>query len=141
MRKVKFPLQFDAIDLVSEYSATSVPDEQTTDELRNKIQPINSSAREILKDRDDRARVAKREKVADLNNTEVALRGVEKDRILQLARENDSQETGVNPTAIYELYGASNTLQSPRLPISRQEWYRTKVLLRIQVNAVLTGRY
>jgi hypothetical protein len=43
-----------------------------TDDLRQKVQPINTAARQILKDRDDRAKIAKRDrKVGDFQTEEI----------------------------------------------------------------------
>ncbi|THH05676.1 hypothetical protein EW145_g4618 [Phellinidium pouzarii] len=51
MRKVKFPLEFDALDLC-------------TDELKQKLLPVNTRLKEIARDRCERAKVRKRTKPA-----------------------------------------------------------------------------
>ncbi|EGO03001.1 hypothetical protein SERLA73DRAFT_176488 [Serpula lacrymans var. lacrymans S7.3] len=51
MRKVKFPTEFDALDLV-------------TDELKSKITPVSRRLKEIEKERDERRKVRKRTKGA-----------------------------------------------------------------------------
>ncbi|KAI5118721.1 hypothetical protein M0805_004519 [Coniferiporia weirii] len=51
MRKVKFPLEFDVLDLC-------------TDELKQKLLPVNTRLKEIARDRRERAKVRKRTKSA-----------------------------------------------------------------------------
>ncbi|KAK1926366.1 CNG04540-like protein [Papiliotrema laurentii] len=93
MRKVKFPLQLDLLDLL-------------TDDLRQKVQPINTAARQILKDRDDRAKIAKRDrKVGDFQAEEIKLRNEEATALRQLSVKDESLEADSNASGIYELCG------------------------------------
>jgi len=95
MRKVKFPLQLDVLDI-------------TTDELREKLQPVNSAVKQILKTRDDRAKIAKRSrgKSADTDEkSEDALREEERKEVDALVSAAGSQEAGSNPSGMYELCG------------------------------------
>lgn len=52
-RKVKFPSEFDVLDLC-------------TDELKEKLRPVNTRLKEIQKDRRERAKVRKRTKNCDI---------------------------------------------------------------------------
>jgi len=71
------------------------------------VQPVNSAARQLLLERDDRAKVAKRDKgkKSQEGEDEPAKRDAEKQQIVKLAGEQGSVEDGTNPTAIYELCG------------------------------------
>ncbi|CAD6583113.1 MAG: deubiquitinating enzyme [Tremellales sp. Tagirdzhanova-0007] len=92
MRKVKYPLQLDASDLV-------------TDEVRTKIQPINSAVRSILKIRDDRATEAKRSRGKEVPGamSEAEVRSGEKASIDALVKDTGSSDVGANPSGMYEL--------------------------------------
>ncbi|KAH8105719.1 cysteine proteinase [Phellopilus nigrolimitatus] len=57
MRKVKFPLEFDALDLC-------------TDELKQKLLPVNARLKEIVRERAERRKVRKRTKSAGPSRTE-----------------------------------------------------------------------
>lgn len=95
MRKVKFPLQLDVLDIV-------------TDELRQSLQPVNAAVKQILKARDDRASVAKRSKgkVASVEEmSEDACREQERKEVAALVSASGLTATGSNPSGIYELCG------------------------------------
>lgn len=100
MRKVKYPLQLDVTDIM-------------TDELREKVLPINTAVKNILKVRDDRAKIAKRglgkKKAADEDEkTEEQIRSEEHDEVEKLVKESGVEvDVGSNPTAMYELCGES----------------------------------
>ena len=79
-----------------------------TDDLRQKVQPINTAARQILKDRDDRAKIAKRDrKVGDFQAEEIKLRNEEATALRQLSVKDESLEDDSNASGIYELCGTS----------------------------------
>src|ERR1700722_8732213 len=67
-RKVRFPLEFDALDIV-------------TDELKEKLTPINTRLKEIEKERAERRKVRRRMKVA-------AAAGPSKDKDTEMADAN-----------------------------------------------------
>lgn len=102
MRKVKYPLQFDAIDLVSKH-ARQVLNLQATDELRARLQPINTEVKQIMKARDERAVHAKRQN-SDISGEEGRLLE-EKDKIMKMALSRGVGESGTNPSGMYELCG------------------------------------
>lgn len=93
MRAVQFPLQLDLLDIV-------------TDEMRAQLGPINAIVKQVMKERDDRARAAKRYRGTqpDAGVNEAARRAEEKDRIegAIAAQALDLSRVG-NPSAIYEL--------------------------------------
>ncbi|KZS89404.1 cysteine proteinase [Sistotremastrum niveocremeum HHB9708] len=62
MRKVKFPFEFDALDLC-------------TPELKQKLQPANTKLKDIARDRRDRQRVRKRAKKARAEQDRVVAEG------------------------------------------------------------------
>ncbi|ORY22440.1 ubiquitin C-terminal hydrolase [Naematelia encephala] len=128
MRKVKFPLQFDVLDLV-------------TDDLRTRISPVNSATRQILKDRDDRAKIAKRDKgrAKAEGKSEDELRTEEDQTVQELIDTNQLKEPGSNPTGIYELCGVVThkgasadsghyigwvRKEDTRAPSGEEEWYK-----------------
>ncbi|EIW68688.1 hypothetical protein TREMEDRAFT_39596 [Tremella mesenterica DSM 1558] len=100
MRKVKYPLQLDLLELV-------------TDELRPQLAPINTAMKRILADRDDRARIAKRDKSRSLASSELKAeedneetkRAEENKRVTEVIAEQniDLGRVGQNPSALYEL--------------------------------------
>lgn len=95
MRKVKFPLQLDVLDI-------------TTDELREHLQPVNSAVKQILKKRDDRASIANRAKgkgAASDDKSEDAYRAEERQEISSLMAASAAPQLGTNPSGIYELCG------------------------------------
>lgn len=98
MRKVKYPLQLDVTDIM-------------TEELREKVLPINTAVKNILKVRDDRAKIAKRglgkKKAADEDEkTEDQIRAEEHAEVEKLVKESGVEaDVGSNPTAMYELCG------------------------------------
>lgn len=72
----------------------------------------NTSARQILKERDDRAKIAKRNKGKLVEGEdELAIRERERASIEALAAGPD-HEVGTNPTALYELCGKDRDLSS-----------------------------
>jgi len=60
MRKVKFPLEFDALDVVS-------------DELKSKLMPVSRRLKEVEKERQERRKVRKRTKIAAPASTDVEM--------------------------------------------------------------------
>ncbi|OCF41830.1 hypothetical protein I317_04340 [Kwoniella heveanensis CBS 569] len=89
MRKVKFPLQLDVLELV-------------TDELKQQMQPCNALVKQILAEREDRYKVAKRSgnRHTDNSGQEEDTRRYERERFRQLVGAFD--DTG-NPSGVYEL--------------------------------------
>nr|XP_018265789.1 uncharacterized protein I303_02163 [Kwoniella dejecticola CBS 10117]OBR87947.1 hypothetical protein I303_02163 [Kwoniella dejecticola CBS 10117] len=129
MRKVKFPLQLDTIDLA-------------TEEVRSQIQSVNSEVKQILKERDDRAKIIKRNAgraTSDDATKEVDLRRAEREKIAGLVKEKGIPED-TNVSGMYELYamvthkGASAdsghyigwTRKESEVPQASgsEEWYR-----------------
>ncbi|WWC87185.1 uncharacterized protein L201_002071 [Kwoniella dendrophila CBS 6074] len=129
MRKVKFPLQFDTIDLA-------------TEEVRSQIQPVNSAVKEILKERDDRAKIIKRnagKATSDDATKEVDIRREERQKVEALVKEKGI-DSETNVSGMYELYamvthkGASAdsghyigwTRKENELPVAsgQEEWYK-----------------
>lgn len=102
MRKVKYPLQLDAIDLVRKH-ARQVLNLQATDELRARLQPINTEMKQIIKARDERAVHAKRQNY-DVSGEEGRLLE-EKEKIMEMASSRGVGESGTNPSGMYELCG------------------------------------
>ncbi|WOO77819.1 Ubiquitin carboxyl-terminal hydrolase 6 [Vanrija pseudolonga] len=93
MRKVKFPLQLNALEI-------------STEELSKQLQPINTAANNILKTRDDRAKIAKRAKGKAAQAEEVTEeqhRDKEHKEIEELVSAAGITEKGVNATGMYEL--------------------------------------
>ncbi|WRT65064.1 uncharacterized protein IL334_002006 [Kwoniella shivajii] len=93
MRKVKFPLQLDSLDLV-------------TDEVRSQIQPTNSLVKQILKDRDDRAKIIKRnagKATSDDATKEVDIRREERQKVEEAVKEKGI-DSETNISGMYELY-------------------------------------
>lgn len=86
---------------------------QVTDDLRDQLGPVNSAMKQVLKERDDRARAAKRHRGqksgANIEETEAARRAEEKVRIDNVIASQavDPSLVGPNPSAIYELCGWS----------------------------------
>lgn len=80
---------------------------QITDDLRTKIQPVNNVVREVLKDRDDRAKVLKRAKPGQKleGDSEEESRKKEKEKVDALVKEHGLGEVGTNPSGMYELCG------------------------------------
>ncbi len=109
MRKVKFPLVLDVMDLVSENAEDSVPQAdaplQVTDELRSRLQPMNAFARQRLRDRG-----GKHEQTDEAIQQEVK-------------RISESQglptDPGTNYTAVYELMGERVTDMSSLRVLTR----------------------
>lgn len=98
MRKVKFPLQFDVLDIA-------------TDDLRQKVLPVNTAVKQVLKSRDERATIAKRAKgkaPASDDKTEEQHREEEHKEIAGVIEAAGGAETGTNPSGIYELCGKSS---------------------------------
>ncbi|WVQ81758.1 hypothetical protein IAT38_003883 [Cryptococcus sp. DSM 104549] len=95
MRKVKFPLSLDAVEMV-------------TDELRQRMLPVNTAVKQIVHDRDDRAKVIKRNIAANRPNTEEpsedSLRAAEKEKVEELIKANGGAQVGENLSGMYELY-------------------------------------
>lgn len=109
MRKVKFPLQLDLMDLVSRIKTCALMFE-VSDEVRNRLQPINAAARQMLSDRDDRAKMNKRNHMTGVTQSidnELDRRKEEDSAIRRLSAEKGCSDMGNNPTAIYELCGKS----------------------------------
>ncbi|KLT39995.1 cysteine proteinase [Cutaneotrichosporon oleaginosum] len=93
MRKVKFPLQLDALDIA-------------TDELREKLAPVNAEVKQILKTRDDRAKIAKRAKGKNAPTEEKAEeqhREEEHKKVAELVETAGGVAAGTNPSGMYEL--------------------------------------
>ncbi|WWC67636.1 uncharacterized protein I206_101546 [Kwoniella pini CBS 10737] len=93
MRKVKFPLQLDTIDLA-------------TEEVRTQLQPVNSAVKQILKERDDRAKIIKRnagKATSDDATKEVDIRRDEREKIAELVKEKGIADD-TNVSGMYELY-------------------------------------
>lgn len=82
MRRVKFPFELDATELM-------------TDELRTKIRPLNVRFREIEKDRTERKRVAKRTKRD--NNEDVGDDWMTEDEKKKRAQELEELEKLIDP--------------------------------------------
>lgn len=140
MRKVKFPLDLDVLDLL-------------TDDLQAKVKPINLAVKNVDKARTERAKLRKRtkklredvekaeraakakpngaamdtegdeERVTDLATTtaendkledEETIREKERKEINALITENGLTEVGTNASALYELCG-----ESKLIPLSR----------------------
>ncbi|KAK4689792.1 pre-60S factor REI1, partial [Tremellales sp. Uapishka_1] len=103
MRKVKFPLQLDALDL-----------------------PVNTAVKVLLKERDDRAKNLKRTlgKPTGSDKSETELRDEEYSRVETLARENGLEESGINPSGMYELCGASADSDNSYVASGEEEWYK-----------------
>nr|XP_031861864.1 uncharacterized protein CI109_002693 [Kwoniella shandongensis]KAA5528936.1 hypothetical protein CI109_002693 [Kwoniella shandongensis] len=94
MRKVKFPLQLDVSELV-------------TDDLRRRIQPVNSAVKQILKERDDRAKLSKRSvgKIDNGQSDEIAVRAEERLRVNRAGGvSHDTYSVLDNPSGMYELW-------------------------------------
>ncbi|WVN90011.1 uncharacterized protein L203_105243 [Cryptococcus depauperatus CBS 7841] len=89
MRKVKYPLQLDLYDIA-------------TDELRSSIQPVNTATKQILKERDDRAKILKR-KPREGAQEEEKKREEERKNIEQLIRESGAPEPKGYGSGVYEL--------------------------------------
>jgi ubiquitin carboxyl-terminal hydrolase 14 len=95
MRKVKFPLQLDALDIA-------------TDELREKLAPVNAEVKQILKTRDDRAKIAKRAKGKNApsdEKTEEEHREEEHKKAAELIEQAGGAAAGTSPSGMYELCG------------------------------------
>lgn len=112
MRKVKFPFELDATDLSS-------------DALKAKILPLNSRLKEIEKDRAERSKVAKRtrkekdEQAMAVDGAgaskdkdspaetdeEKSKRKAEADELTTLVNEEFKNDTGCNPSGLYDLIG------------------------------------
>lgn len=93
MRKVKYPLQLDALDIV-------------TDELREKLSPANAEVKQILKARDDRAKLAKRPKgkaEPSEEKTEDQYREEEHKAVDELVQKAGGAALGTNVSGMYEL--------------------------------------
>nr|CCM73231.1 CNG04540p [Kwoniella mangrovensis] len=129
MRKVKYPLQLDTLDLA-------------TEEVRSQIQPVNSAVKQILKERDDRAKIIKRnagKATSDDATKEVDIRREERKKIEDLVKEKGI-DGETNVSGMYELYamvthkGASAdsghyigwTRKESEVPVasSEEEWYK-----------------
>ncbi|BEI82925.1 hypothetical protein CcaverHIS002_0307930 [Cutaneotrichosporon cavernicola] len=92
MRKVKFPLQLDALDIA-------------TDELREKLGPVNAEVKQVLNERDDRAKVAKRAKAKNApadEKTEDQHREEEHKKVAELI-EKAGVAPGTSSSGMYEL--------------------------------------
>ena len=98
MRKVKFPFDLDATELF-------------TEELQQKMRPANRKLMEIEKNRDERAKVAKRTKkdndllLKEDDPEEKAKRKAEAEEIEQLVDPSLKQDEGASTTGLYELVG------------------------------------
>lgn len=95
MRKVKFPLQLDALDIA-------------TDELREKLAPVNAEVKQVLKTRDDRAKIAKRVKGKNDQGdekTEEQHREEEHKKVAELIEKAGGAAAGTSPSGMYELCG------------------------------------
>ncbi|TXT13476.1 hypothetical protein VHUM_00843 [Vanrija humicola] len=93
MRKVKFPLQLNALEI-------------STDDLNKQLQPINTAANNILKTRDDRAKIAKRAKGKGAQAEEVTEeqhREKEHKEIEELVSAAGITDKDANATGMYEL--------------------------------------
>ncbi|WVR04392.1 hypothetical protein IAU60_001394 [Kwoniella sp. DSM 27419] len=118
MRKVKYPLQLDVTDMV-------------TDELRQQIQSPNAVAKQILKDRDDRAKVAKHSAArgkGDSSNEE-EIRKEERDRYnAAVGSVAGAGADGTNPSGLYELWGHyigwTRKEDQGMVPSGEEEWYK-----------------
>ena len=98
MRKVKFPLELDATDLLSE-------------DLRAKMKDVNDRLKEVEKDRGERGKVAKRTK-KDKNEDESwpdeeekKKRSVEAEELEKLVDPSLKTDVGSCTTGLYELIG------------------------------------
>lgn len=95
MRKVKFPLQLDIMDIA-------------TAELREQLGPVNAAVKQILKSRDDRAKIAKRVKgktAPTEEKSEETHRSEEREQIKSLMADMGTVEPGTNTSGMYELCG------------------------------------
>jgi len=93
MRKVKYPLQLDVTDIV-------------TDELRTKLEPITASVKQLLKDRDDRARsVRMAQGKSSEGEREEDFRRKEKAAFSAMLTERGLGEASENPSGMYKLCG------------------------------------
>lgn len=106
MRKVKYPLQFDASDLVRIVTDRNVCSYQVTDDLRARIRPLNTFTKAMSQNRDDRAKQLKtarnkvEQEVADKD-----LRNQEKEQFDRIAQEVALEDNGANASGMYELCG------------------------------------
>lgn len=98
MRKIKFPFDLDATELF-------------TEDLQQKMRPANRKLMEIEKNRDERAKVAKRTKkdndplLKEDDSEEKAKRKAEAEEIEQLVDPSLKQDEGASTTGLYELVG------------------------------------
>lgn len=121
MRKVKFPMQLDLLDIVGHTTRCGSQRLmiQVTDEMRAQLGPVNSITKQIVKEREDRARVAKRNQGHSPNEDtgEIARRADEKARVdgVVASQGLDLSRIGPNPSALYELCGKLDRLIGRRL--------------------------
>ena len=126
-RKVKFPLEFDALDLV-------------TDDYKSKLLPVSRRLKELEKDRTERRKVRKRTKTAApaaaaapaTNDVEMgdatepaaaeetveeegAIRAKEANELAKLIPEDVQKDVGSSATGLYDLVGKNGV---SALPIS-----------------------
>lgn len=104
-RKVKFPNEFDALDIV-------------TDELREKMQPISRKRIEIEKARDERRKVRKR--------TRTAVPAAQPPRASAgsaTATESNAETSGSGDVEISELTAEQSAASDELHP---EEWYRER---------------
>lgn len=121
MRKIKFPFELDVLDLL-------------TDDLKQRISPVNERYRNIIKDRRDRANVRKRTKqhiddevreskkarqeiegsaslqsgetsIRESEDAEPQLRRKEQEELESLVDPELRKDVGANTTGLYELVG------------------------------------
>ncbi|WVF70108.1 hypothetical protein IAT40_004896 [Kwoniella sp. CBS 6097] len=130
MRKVKFPLHFDALELVSASIIGSCSQRQATDELRQQVQPSNALVKQILAERDDRYKSAKRSGIRDTSGLalEEEARRDERERLRKIVGTFDDD---ANPSGMYELSamvthkGASADSDALSIvPSGEEEWYK-----------------
>ncbi|WWD22023.1 hypothetical protein CI109_106511 [Kwoniella shandongensis] len=108
MRKVKFPLQLDVSEL-----------------------PVNSAVKQILKERDDRAKLSKRSvgKIDNGQSDEIAVRAEERLRVNRAGGvSHDTYSVLDNPSGMYELWGhyigwARKESNVPT-PSGEEEWFK-----------------
>ncbi|KAK8846714.1 hypothetical protein IAR55_005801 [Kwoniella newhampshirensis] len=132
MRKVKFPLQLDVSEMVGPLHLTSTDSKQVTDELRQQIQPVNSAVKQILKERDDRAKLYRRSAgtLGGVELSEAEIRATEQLKVQEAAGVLHQSIEMSNASAMYELWDSGWTRKESSAPVpsGEEDWYKFDVL-------------
>lgn len=108
MRKVKFPFDLDIIDLV-------------TDDLKKRMLPVNEALKQIDKDRQERAKVRKRVKVAKEDAVN-EIRKVENDKRAGINRDPELSASSMASAAAAKLTGADEmVIDSESVPATGED--------------------